>query len=482
MPRAGSRTADSQALAGGRQAIRIAGILLPLWLIVAPASAQWTGYGSLWSESGRDSNRLVDIERDGAFRSQPASFVRYGGAICLSRVGLATAMDRVDLSATGTGARLGGGRPGTANSKFASLRYEMPLAPLRLATRLSLSRERVGRVPVLDQDCAGALAQLLWRAKGPMGSGLWFLRCEVEQTRRDYCTRVSVVDSTLVVHDRSTNVRVAARHGLPCDADIEFLVGHESGRSNDPWSEFGGPECLLTLTCRNPRRIRWSLEAAVGRRGYDHYVERVQRDGEWEDTDHHRQDDIRRLTVRMEYEAAPRSTVILEWSACRLESNLAGLDYDQSTASIKVQLHLWGPGQERLSLPFLRKPPAGLEALEGRDAIAPDSMGLAEVCFRYRDPLAQSVSVIGDFNYWGEHEICLSRRPGDGTWEVSVALPPGPHRYRFIVDGRAVTPRGARFYEPDGYGGYDAALRVPGRPNTAESLVSGETLSGCSAE
>ena len=44
------------------------------------------------------------------------------------------------------------------------------------------------------------------------------------------------------------------------------------------------------------------------------------------------------------------------------------------------------------------------------------------------------VSVVGDFNDWtpGRHELRLRR---DGTRSVSVTLPPGEHRFRYLGDG-----------------------------------------------
>ncbi|MEW9550658.1 isoamylase early set domain-containing protein [Nonomuraea sp. NPDC050783] len=44
------------------------------------------------------------------------------------------------------------------------------------------------------------------------------------------------------------------------------------------------------------------------------------------------------------------------------------------------------------------------------------------------------VSVVGDFNGWspGRHELRARR---DGTRTVSVILPPGTHRFRYLATG-----------------------------------------------
>ena len=55
--------------------------------------------------------------------------------------------------------------------------------------------------------------------------------------------------------------------------------------------------------------------------------------------------------------------------------------------------------------------------------------------FSFVAPGALSVQLVGDFTHWQEQPI--SRKKGtDGIWKVSVALEPGVHHYRFLVDGQ----------------------------------------------
>jgi 1,4-alpha-glucan branching enzyme len=49
-------------------------------------------------------------------------------------------------------------------------------------------------------------------------------------------------------------------------------------------------------------------------------------------------------------------------------------------------------------------------------------------------PAAKSVVLVGDFTRWSQQGIPMQRDP-NGIWTASVALSPGAHRYRFIVDG-----------------------------------------------
>jgi hypothetical protein len=86
----------------------------------------------------------------------------------------------------------------------------------------------------------------------------------------------------------------------------------------------------------------------------------------------------------------------------------------------------------------------------------------AEVRFRLRAPGAASVVVIGSWNDWeetAEQRLAATREPG--LWEGSVTTGPGQHRYRFLIDGRAVRPPDALRYRPDGFGGEDGVVDVP---------------------
>ena len=59
---------------------------------------------------------------------------------------------------------------------------------------------------------------------------------------------------------------------------------------------------------------------------------------------------------------------------------------------------------------------------------------LKKEVFRMSAPNARSVLLVGDFTHWQKHAIPLERQP-DGIWATTVALQPGKHTYRFLVDG-----------------------------------------------
>jgi 1,4-alpha-glucan branching enzyme len=54
--------------------------------------------------------------------------------------------------------------------------------------------------------------------------------------------------------------------------------------------------------------------------------------------------------------------------------------------------------------------------------------------FYFTAPGARSVRLVGDFTNWDEGAIDLKKQPS-GIWKTTVALDPGTHEYRFIVDG-----------------------------------------------
>jgi hypothetical protein len=50
-------------------------------------------------------------------------------------------------------------------------------------------------------------------------------------------------------------------------------------------------------------------------------------------------------------------------------------------------------------------------------------------------PDARSVALVGDFNDWDAAATPLRATATGGAWSVAVRLPPGRHRYAFVIDG-----------------------------------------------
>ena len=72
---------------------------------------------------------------------------------------------------------------------------------------------------------------------------------------------------------------------------------------------------------------------------------------------------------------------------------------------------------------------------------------------------AGEVRAIGSWDGWAA-STPLHATGQPGLWEVWLDLPRGTHRYRFLVDGRAVAPPDAAVTLPDDFGGRDAAIDV----------------------
>jgi hypothetical protein len=89
--------------------------------------------------------------------------------------------------------------------------------------------------------------------------------------------------------------------------------------------------------------------------------------------------------------------------------------------------------------------------------IATSSSGPIRWEFSFAAGPAHQVCLVGSFNGWA---VCRTplRPAGDGTWEVSVELPPGRHEYMFVVDGRWESDPDASQRVDDGFGHMNAVL------------------------
>lgn len=79
--------------------------------------------------------------------------------------------------------------------------------------------------------------------------------------------------------------------------------------------------------------------------------------------------------------------------------------------------------------------------------------------FSFRAPTALSVMLAGDFTHWQTEAIPM-KRGKDGVWKATVALGPGVHHYRFIVDGQWQDDPECELRVPNPYGGHDAIRNV----------------------
>jgi 1,4-alpha-glucan branching enzyme len=79
--------------------------------------------------------------------------------------------------------------------------------------------------------------------------------------------------------------------------------------------------------------------------------------------------------------------------------------------------------------------------------------------FSYAAPSATSVLLVGDFTEWQQKAIALEKG-ADGVWSATTKLPPGTHRYLFIVDGEWCDDPACTVRLPNPFGGHDMVRQV----------------------
>jgi 1,4-alpha-glucan branching enzyme len=97
----------------------------------------------------------------------------------------------------------------------------------------------------------------------------------------------------------------------------------------------------------------------------------------------------------------------------------------------------------------------------------------AAVRFRVEAVGAAAVAVVGSWNDWAPPGEALRLSTQPGIWELTLPLPPGAHRYHFVVDGGARRPPEAPRYVADDFGSEDGVVDVaeaaPDQPRTDDN-------------
>jgi 1,4-alpha-glucan branching enzyme len=85
----------------------------------------------------------------------------------------------------------------------------------------------------------------------------------------------------------------------------------------------------------------------------------------------------------------------------------------------------------------------------------------AGVRFVLEYPSARTVAVAGSFNEWSAVSHPLARDASPGIWTGLLRLPPGEHRFMYVVDGTLwVSPPFAEDYADDGFGSKNGVVVV----------------------
>ena len=98
--------------------------------------------------------------------------------------------------------------------------------------------------------------------------------------------------------------------------------------------------------------------------------------------------------------------------------------------------------------------------VETAQIVAPAAADTVFVHFAISAPQAHEVALVGSFNGWDTGQLRL-RQVAGGTWEATIPLPVGEHRYLFVVDGQRWIPDpAAQSQVEDGFGGTNSVIVV----------------------
>ncbi len=100
------------------------------------------------------------------------------------------------------------------------------------------------------------------------------------------------------------------------------------------------------------------------------------------------------------------------------------------------------------------------------------------VHFRLRLARAAQVRIIGSWDDWAGQGRLVPSADESNLWELTLELPPGVHRYHFVVDDQPVRPPDASRYAPDGFGGQDGVVEVQGSVSDVEAARTVNTVEG----
>jgi len=84
----------------------------------------------------------------------------------------------------------------------------------------------------------------------------------------------------------------------------------------------------------------------------------------------------------------------------------------------------------------------------------------AAVVFVTLYPRASKVQIAGDFNNWQPEKTEMQKVGDSGIWQTQLALPPGKHQYRLVVDGHWQQDPYNERTELNPFGGFNSVVEV----------------------
>jgi len=82
------------------------------------------------------------------------------------------------------------------------------------------------------------------------------------------------------------------------------------------------------------------------------------------------------------------------------------------------------------------------------------------VAFSFSAPRALSAALAGSFNHWDPSRHHLQGPDRNGTWTITIQLPPGRYEYLFVIDNNRWELDPAAATTDDGMGGRNSVVVV----------------------
>ena len=116
-----------------------------------------------------------------------------------------------------------------------------------------------------------------------------------------------------------------------------------------------------------------------------------------------------------------------------------------------------GPGPEPSSPTPVPAAKPAMPATPGPN-LTPDG-----VVFNYKpESKSKQIFLAGNFNNWNpaDPKYLMKDDDGDGTWSITVKLPPGTYQYKYVIDGTWTKDPYSPGAAPDGFGGQNGKFDV----------------------
>ena len=107
---------------------------------------------------------------------------------------------------------------------------------------------------------------------------------------------------------------------------------------------------------------------------------------------------------------------------------------DEAKKKVRKATKVSKPGEALKTKAAQTKAPAKTQKKKTAQKKPSRAEAKAETIFRLEAPQATQVFIVGCFNEWDPIANSLER-DDEGMWRCSLAIEPGEHEYRFVVDG-----------------------------------------------